>query len=48
MARHLASGIKVYDPWVSENIVENQYHDFDEFLNDIDLMVVMEIGRAHV
>lgn len=41
MARHLASGIKVYDPWVREDIIENQYHDFDEFLDDIDVVVVM-------
>lgn len=47
MARHLASGIKVYDPWVSEDIVENQYHDFDEFLNGIDLMVVM-VGHSEL
>lgn len=47
MERHLASGIKVYDPWINENIVENQYHDFDEFLSDIDLMVVM-VGHSEL
>lgn len=47
MARHLASGIKVYDPWVEKDIVENQYHDFDDFLNDIDLMVVM-VGHSEL
>lgn len=47
MQRHLASGIKVYDPWVREDIVENQYHDFDEFLRDIDLIVVM-VGHSQI
>lgn len=39
--RHLAKGLKVYDPYIEEDVVENQYHDFDEFLNDIDLIVIM-------
>ena len=39
--RHLAAPLKVYDPFISEDVVENQYHDFDEFLNDVDLVVVM-------
>lgn len=47
MARHLASGIKVYDPWVEKDIVENQYHDFDKFLNDIDFMVIM-VGHSEL
>lgn len=39
--RHLATGLKVYDPYIIKDVVANQYHDFDEFLNDIDLIVVM-------
>lgn len=38
---HLAESLKVYDPWVSKDIVKNQYHDFDKFLNDIDLIIIM-------
>lgn len=42
MEKHLTNGaVKVYDPYVSENIVENQYHDLDSFLKDVDLVVVM-------
>ncbi len=42
MEKHLAGGlIKVYDPYVKENIVTNQYHDFDTFLNDIDMIVLL-------
>ncbi len=40
-ARHLATPLKSYDPFVSEDIVPNQYHDLDEFLNDIELVVIM-------
>ena len=40
-ARHLAPGLKVYDPFVTWDVVENQYHDLDRFLGDIDLVVIM-------
>lgn len=39
--RHLASGLKVYDPYIIADVVKNQYHDLDVFLNDIDLVVIM-------
>lgn len=42
MERHLTNGqVKVYDPFIQEDIVENQYHDLDKFLADVDLVVVM-------
>ena len=39
--RHLAEPLKVYDPLIEKDIVKNQYHDFDAFLNDVDMVVVM-------
>ena len=39
--RHLATGLKVYDPYIIDNIVLNQYHDLDAFLKDVDMVVVM-------
>lgn len=39
--RHLATGLKVYDPFVKENIVNNQYHNFEEFLDAVDFVVIM-------
>ncbi|MEH2957563.1 nucleotide sugar dehydrogenase [Candidatus Merdisoma sp. JLR.KK006] len=39
--RHLADGLKVYDPMIEADIVENQYHDLSGFLNDIDMVVIM-------
>lgn len=44
---HLAFGVKVYDPFVKENIVENQYQDFKEFLDEIEIAVVM-VGHNHI
>ena len=39
--KHLAEPLKVYDPWIEQDIADNQYHNLDEFLEDIDLVVVM-------
>lgn len=39
--RHLATGLKVYDPFITKNVVDNQYHNLDEFLSDIDMIVIM-------
>lgn len=47
MRRHLASGIKVYDPWVKKDLVPNQYHDFDAFLADVDMVVIM-VGHSQL
>lgn len=40
-ARHLAEGLKAYDPFIREDIVDNQYHSLDSFLADIDMVVIM-------
>lgn len=39
--RHLATPLKVYDPFISEDVVPSQYHDLDKFLADVDLVVIM-------
>ncbi|MBQ5953962.1 MAG: nucleotide sugar dehydrogenase [Lachnospiraceae bacterium] len=39
--RHLATGLKVYDPYIVKDVVNNQYHDLDEFLEAVDLVVIM-------
>lgn len=39
--RHLATGLKVYDPFITKDVVKNQYHDLDEFLAAVDLVVIM-------
>lgn len=47
MRKHLACGIKVYDPFVHENIVDSQYQDFDEFIQAVDLVVIM-VGHKQI
>ena len=44
---HLAEPLKVYDPWIKKDIVKNQYHDFDAFLRDVDLVVIM-VKHNHI
>lgn len=39
--KHLAEPLKVYDPFITNDIVKNQYHNLDKFLNDVDLVVIM-------
>ena len=39
--RHLATGLKVYDPFITKDVVANQYHDLDSFLEAVDFVVVM-------
>lgn len=45
---HLAPELKVYDPEVTKfDITEKQYEKFDEFLKDIDIVVLM-VGHDHI
>ena len=38
---NLASPLKVYDPMVKNDIVDNQYHNLDKFLADVDFIIIM-------
>ena len=38
---NLASPLKVYDPMVKNDIVDNQYHNLDNFLADVDFVIIM-------
>ena len=45
--RHLARPLKVYDPLIEKKTVENQYTDFDQFLEEVDLVVIM-VKHDHI
>lgn len=45
--KHLGDPLKVYDPLITEDKVENQYHDLDKFLDDIDIVVIM-VGHDEI
>lgn len=38
---HLAFGMKSYDPYIKRKIVDDQVLDFDQFLSEIELLVIM-------
>lgn len=41
MDEHLAFGVKVYDPFIKDRIVEHQFMDFEDFLNEVKILVIM-------
>ena len=45
--RHLATGLKVYDPLITKDVVANQFHDLDEFLDAVDMVVIM-VGHSEI
>ena len=47
MKKHLCPSVKVYDPYVKNKIVDNQFFDLDMFLNNIELIVIM-VGHDEI
>lgn len=48
MKKHLAGGlVQVYDPFVQYDIADNQYHNLYEFLDRVDLVVIM-VGHSEI
>ena len=47
LERFFVKGIKTYDPWITEKKYEGQYMDFESFLNDVELVVIM-VGHTHI
>lgn len=45
--KHLGNPLKVYDPLITENEVDNQYHNLDEFLDAVDIVVIM-VGHDEI
>lgn len=41
MDEHLAFGVKVYDPFIKERIVDHQFMNFQDFLNEIEILVII-------
>lgn len=41
MKEHATFGVKVYDPFAKAGMVDNQYNDFDSFLNDVKMVVIL-------
>ncbi|XFA99798.1 nucleotide sugar dehydrogenase [Candidatus Izemoplasma sp. B36] len=47
LENHFSCDINVYDPYIKENIINNQYHDFEKFIRNIRILVVM-VGHNHL
>jgi UDP-N-acetyl-D-mannosaminuronic acid dehydrogenase len=47
MDEHLAYGVKVFDPLVKRRIVDHQFMNFDDFINEIEILVIM-VGHDHI
>lgn len=46
--RHLARPLRCYDPFLEKHkITKNQYDNFNEFLNDVDMVVIM-VKHDHI
>lgn len=47
MEEHLAFGVKVFDPFIKERIIDHQFINFEDFLNEIEILVIM-VGHDHI
>ncbi|WP_306010339.1 nucleotide sugar dehydrogenase [Bacillus sp. MMSF_3328] len=47
MDEHLAYGVKVFDPLVKTRIVDHQFMNVEDFINEIEILVIM-IGHDHI
>jgi UDP-N-acetyl-D-mannosaminuronic acid dehydrogenase len=47
MDEHLAFGVKVYDPFVKKKIVDHQFMNFEDFLNEVEILVIM-VGHDQI
>lgn len=48
MEEHLCGApMKVYDPWVADDVVPNQVHSMEEFLEGLEMVIVM-VGHSEV
>lgn len=46
-SRHLGKELKVYDPFIEDDMTDNQCHDFDAFIDSVDLVVIM-VKHQHI
>lgn len=47
MKKHLGGGVKVYDPYVKQDIIDNQFHELSRFLEKVDIVVIM-VGHDEI
>ena len=47
MDEHLAFGVKVFDPLIKNRMVDHQFLNFEDFLNEIEILVIM-VAHDHI
>lgn len=47
MDENLSFGVKVYDPFIKTKIVENQFLNFNDFINNISIIVII-VSHNHI
>lgn len=47
MDEHLAFGVKVYDPYINEKVFEDQLFCFEDFLDKVEIVVIM-VAHQHI
>jgi UDP-N-acetyl-D-mannosaminuronic acid dehydrogenase len=47
MGEHLAFGVKVYDPFIKTRMVDHQFMNFGDFINEIEILVIM-VAHDHI
>jgi UDP-N-acetyl-D-mannosaminuronic acid dehydrogenase len=47
MDEHLSFGVKVFDPFIKKRLVDHQFMNFEDFLNEIEILVIM-VGHNHL
>lgn len=47
MQQNHIEGVKIYDPWIKDKKFENQYNNFENFINDVEIVVVL-VAHSHI
>lgn len=47
MDEHLSFGVKVFDPFINTKIVDKQYCNFEKFVNEIEIIVIL-VAHEHI
>ena len=47
MDKHLAFGVKVFDPFIKTRVVDHQFMNFEDFINEIEILVIM-VAHDHI
>lgn len=47
MDENLAFGVKVFDPYVKKRIVDHQFVSFEDFTNEIEILVIL-VAHDHI